>query len=1621
MRWFWNRFRVRRTAVRSHKLRGTRSFVRRRDLIEQLEVRALLSSVSGRLFVDADHDGIQGGTEGGLYNQTIYLNGPQFLIGHTDAQGYYSFQGLAAGNYSIQFFSPSNYIFTAQGVGPEATDSDVGGGAYYLSGYGSYGGAAAFTLTAGENLQLDAGIYVGSVVEAFVWNDANRNGLQDGLPDEAGIQYASVRLYYSPDGIQGNGDDREIGTSTSTDANGLARFDGLNPGNYYLDFTVPAGLALTVPDAGDDLLDSDFDPTTDKSGMFTLGPGESQYDVDAGLVTGNTVGDRVWNDQDRDGIQDAEEVGVIGARIQVYRTTDATIGNGDDQFVEERVSLYNGYYQTSNLAPGNYYLKFFTPSGYVNTIPNAGGDAQDSDQDPDTGLTGIFSVINGQPDTTRDFGVYQKEDIILHEVTALGSSLQVTYEIAAYPVAAFDIGFYVSTDRRFDGFGVDSFLDYVSISAPADLSVGVHVKTFALGSSLQGDNIVSLPGAGLTDVNGDYYILGVADDTVAIDEADNDPFNDDNTTSLVGLYHLVGGAVYVHGAEGIDAVSTSGSSPLTISFNGVDYSYPAADITQLQVRSHSGDDVVSLVSGNKVAIVFGGDGGDQISGGAQSDTLDGGSGNDSINGRGGADALIGGIGDDAYLFDTDSGLGSDTITDVGGVDTLDFSGTTTKSVTVDLAISGSQVINSNLSLTLGATTPVENVIGGALSDMLLGNSASNRIAGLGGDDLLQGRGSDDTYAFDTDSPLGSDTITEIAGQGSDWLDFSATSTKGISINLALISMQVVNANLSLSVGNDMENVIGGELADIITGNGLNNWLMGKAGDDWYLFDTDLSLGSDIIQDDSGVDTLDFRQTLSRNVSINLSQVGNQVVNSGLTLNLTSEVGIENVYGGQRNDTIQGNSQGNYLAGEAGNDRYLFDADGELGSDVVDEGTDKGIDTFDFSKTTLRAVTVDLGTTALQKVDAYLKLSLTSGSVIENLIGGSKNDTLRGNVLNNEITGRGGNDLMVGRTGNDSYLFDTDQALGSDTIDESAGGVDTLNFSTTTTRNVWVDLSLPGLQVVNAGLSLTLSSRATLENIIGGQLHDTLIGNAKDNVITGLDGDDLMVGAAGNDTYVFDADLHLGNDTIDETGGGSGDTLDFTSTSTLGIVLDLSLTSLQTLNVNHTLTLTTNDGVENVLGTGQADQIGGNSRANQFTGGDGDDMLSGGAGNDRYLFDADGPQGQDTLNDASGIDTLDFSATTSIGITIDLRMITLQTINQYLKLNLSGAKTFENVVGTSQADHIFANAGSNVLDGGAGSDTYSFVANSASGVDQILDSSGAEDTLDFSLTTVGLTLNLSLTANQVVNAFLTLQLSNGDAIENVIGGQGNDNLTGNSAGNEITGLAGDDTLAGSGGDDTYFFDCDTSLGTDTLVENAGGGTDLLDFSQTSSLAIQLDLQQTAMQTVNSNLKLVLSSGSGFENVDGGSRGDVLLGNSLANVLNGLDGNDILSGRGGADSLIGGSAKNLLCGGADGDILTGASSGDLLVGGTTQFDADTTALKALLSEWARTDLTYEQRIAHLQSASGGNNGSTVLNLATVFNDGIQDILTGNGDRDWFFSSINDLVLDLNNGGAETVVNP
>ncbi len=262
-------------------------------------------------------------------------------------------------------------------------------------------------------LRIGTSLRPTAVVGDFLWEDSDGDGIQD--PDEGAVGGVTVRLYdCGPDGIVGTGDDVLVDTTSTV--GGLYLFDEVEAGSYYVEFDLPAGFTFTLQDqGGDDEKDSDVDPTTGRTTCFRVRPNDVQLQWDAGLVREQqeelaAIGDLVWHDLDGDGVQDAGEPGVDGVTVNLYLCgPDGVAGTGDDVFVSTTVTAGGGLYLFSNLPPGDYYVEFVLPAGWVFTTQDAGGDdTVDSDANPADGRAICTTLSPGETDLTWDAGLVRE-------------------------------------------------------------------------------------------------------------------------------------------------------------------------------------------------------------------------------------------------------------------------------------------------------------------------------------------------------------------------------------------------------------------------------------------------------------------------------------------------------------------------------------------------------------------------------------------------------------------------------------------------------------------------------------------------------------------------------------------------------------------------------------------------------------------------------------------------------------------------------------------------------------------------------------------------------------------------------------------------------------------------------------------------------------------------------------------------------------------------------------------------------------------------------------------------------------------------------------------------------------
>ncbi|MEM1167890.1 MAG: hypothetical protein AAGJ08_02045 [Cyanobacteria bacterium P01_H01_bin.35] len=299
------------------------------------------------------------------------------------------------------------------------------------------------------------------------------------------------------------------------------------------------------------------------------------------------------------------------------------------------------------------------------------------------------------------------------------------------------------------------------------------------------------------------------------------------------------------------------------------------------------------------------------------------------------------------LDNTFTGLmGNDVLKGKGGSDTVDYSYTTAGVQVILNANDAAAVTVTKKAAERGETDSqeytetiygFENVIGSDHGDTIHGTGEVNILEGNDGDDYLWGRGGNDIVdggkGNDTlDAGLGSDTMR--GGDGDD-------SLQGHNGNKRLYGGSG-NDTINAATGNDIIN--GGEGNDIINGGKGNDTINGGKGNDTFVFDTDVALGSDVINTTTEKElysiTLDFSSTTNTNnkIAIDLTETGSQKVNNNLTLSLGEGL-IDEVQGTAGNDTITGNDERNLLVGNGGNDKLT----GGWGNDTLTGGN--GADTF----------------------------------------------------------------------------------------------------------------------------------------------------------------------------------------------------------------------------------------------------------------------------------------------------------------------------------------------------------------------------------------------------------------------------------------------------------------------------------------------------------------------------------------------------------------------------------------------------------------------------------------------------------------------------------------------------
>lgn len=363
-----------------------------------------------------------------------------------------------------------------------------------------------------------------------------------------------------------------------------------------------------------------------------------------------------------------------------------------------------------------------------------------------------------------------------------------------------------------------------------------------------------------------------------------------------------------------------------------------------------------------------------------------------------------------------------------------------------------------------------------------------------GSDSLQGGALTDIFYMTVDDKT--DTIN--GGGGQDRIDYSS-STRGLTFTLgegstagsvtgSFLTGFVAGPGGSLipqyqtkTVANltSIEDVVGTNFGDSITGNSVANVLDGAG-------------GNDIIYGLGGNDTL-------------IGGAGNDTLD-----------------GGSGNDLLFGGTGMDVIIGGTGTDAVSY-ADASIGMNIRLEAP-----LFSSSGSPLVAG-------AARQITQNGLVDEDSLSGIENVIGSTYDDVIKSNGALNEIQGGAGNDVL--QSWADGFRDVMDGGAGNDTIDYSAfaqsnGLIVTLGEGTNSGQALW------GFTHSSGVTSITFEDTLiSIENVIGTNHADTIVGNSEANILEGRDGDDRILGGggaddlfggSGADTFVFQSmtELHV---------------------------------------------------------------------------------------------------------------------------------------------------------------------------------------------------------------------------------------------------------------------------------------------------------------------------------------------------------------------------------------------------------------------------------------------------------------------------------------------------------------
>ncbi len=303
--------------------------------------------ISGYVYHDQNQNGRRDSAEQPIPQTTIELvnlTGQVVATTHTNAQGYYEFNDVLPGNYSIRQLQPAGYL---DGLDQAGTIDGVTVGTATNPG----DLIAGVLLRQGQSgVDYNFGELRPASLAGRVHLDANGDCTYN--PGEQLLSGVTIRL------LDAAG--QEV-ARTTTDSAGRYKFEGLPPGTYTVIETQPEGYfsGTAKPGSAGGVKES-----PDRIGNITLGSGEVAVDYDFCEKPPAEISGYVYVDQNINQRRDAGEAPIGGVRVDLL---DAA-----GKIVATTTTDSSGFYRFSFLPKGEYTLRQTQPAGYLQGSQQAG-------------------------------------------------------------------------------------------------------------------------------------------------------------------------------------------------------------------------------------------------------------------------------------------------------------------------------------------------------------------------------------------------------------------------------------------------------------------------------------------------------------------------------------------------------------------------------------------------------------------------------------------------------------------------------------------------------------------------------------------------------------------------------------------------------------------------------------------------------------------------------------------------------------------------------------------------------------------------------------------------------------------------------------------------------------------------------------------------------------------------------------------------------------------------------------------------------------------------------------------------------------------------------------------------